>query len=193
MTESRFYSMIKFPIENNFAAEYYLDEEKISFLNFIFLVPFRILETTFLKILGLNLLIDRSWPSSCKRDKDFLDRVINPFIFLDHSHVIKTSFGLKLELNHFVFIFLRKFKLVGSKGLYPQCLETNFGLKAIYELSHLRQKPIFTSEYQSEINQLFFDTTSSFGSLLEGRRIIGTISDEDYGYIKSKYLSAFKA
>lgn len=187
MIVPRFYSSIKFPIENDFYYEFTTYHEQVNLFKFILLIPFRILNNTMLKILGLNLLEDKSWPTSAKRDKEFLDRVVNPFIFVDHVHLIKTSLNLELELNHFLYIFLRKLMFVGNKTVYPQCLELNFGLKAIYELSHLRQKPIFTSEFRSQINKIFFDETCSIDSLLEGRKIIGTISDDDFFYIRSKY------
>jgi hypothetical protein len=183
----KFYSSIKFPIEQDFSEEYKYFYETITLLRFTIIKFLKFLEPIILIIIGVNRLFDRKWPTYSEKKKPNKLCVVNPFLVLDHSHVMNTTFSSRIELNHFIYILYRKVKLTGNKSVYPDCLNNNFALKATYEISNFIQKNVFKSKFRVRIDQLFFSDTNSFNSLLEGRRILGKIKSQDYNYLMKHY------
>lgn len=183
----KFYSSIKFPIEQDFSEDYKYFYETIPLSRFTLIKFLKFLEPVFLSIIGVNRLFDQKWPTYSEKKKPTKLCVVNPFLVLDHSHVINSTFSSRIELNHFIYILYRKVLLTGNKSVYPDCLDNNFALKATYEISNFVQKNVFKLKFRVRMDQIFFSDTNSFSSLLEGRRILGKIQSQDYNYIIKNY------
>jgi hypothetical protein len=181
------YTLIDFPIEQDFSREYKFHCETISLPKFVVIKLLKFFEPIFLSLIGVNRLYDRKWPTYSESNTPDLICVLNPFLFVDHSHVMTTAFDFKVEVNHFIYILYRKIKLAGNKSVYPVCLNDNFGLKATYEMSNIVQENVFKSNQRQDIDTLYFSNTNSFSSLLVGRRIIGKIKSQDYNYLINRY------
>lgn len=188
MNYSKFYSSIKFPIEEDFCLESEeVKENQITLVKSIFLISLATFSNLIIKLLNLKVFVDKKWKN--KNKSDTKSYILNALTYVDHFHSVVIFNKFNIRLDHFFYIFLRKLFLIGSKDIYPICLEKNFQLRAIYEMSNFRLKNIYSKENIKLLNQLFFDKTSSVESLIAGRNIIGKISDNNYDYLINKYFN----
>jgi hypothetical protein len=133
------YSFIKFPIEEGFNLEFIeVNETQISTLKSTFLVILSAFSRVILKLLNTKILVDEKWSS--KKKFGSKTYILDALTYVDHYHSIVIFKKFTIKLDHFFYIFARKLFLVGDKNEYPTCLEKNFQLRAIYEMSNFRLK-----------------------------------------------------
>jgi len=192
MYEKKFYSDIRLPIEiNNTEKSVKYSEEQENILKnsiIIILLPFKNL---ILRTIGINKIINKEWLNQKHLSKlSSLYMSPHPLLEVNHLHTI-LIFGIwEIKIDHFLYIALRKMYILGDKSVYPECLKKHFFLKALYELSSLKLVDIFTRQGIKDLNNRYFESTNSLESLLEGRYLIGSISSENYNFLKDKVLNS---
>ena len=187
--QTKFYMKISFPIENDFDNSTKIYETKIiKFYKSLFLLAFLPFKNFALRAIGIKKIIDTNWLNYAKIKQDKATKFpIHPLLRVNHIHKILIFNKWIINLDHFTFILLRKFFIVGDKKIYPECLMDHFFLKVLYEMSNLRLTAVFSQQNIEKINNHYFDPTNSLEALIEGRFIIGRISRDNYNFLK-KYI-----
>jgi hypothetical protein len=129
---------ISFPIENDFDNSTKIYEAKIiKFYKSLFLLAFLPFKNFALTAIGIRKIIDTNWLNYAKIKQDKATKFpIHPLLKVSHIHKILIFNKWIINLDHFTFILLRKFFIVGDKKIYPECLLDHFFLKVLYEINH---------------------------------------------------------
>jgi hypothetical protein len=140
-------------------------------------------------VLGINKIINKEWINQINTAKtSSLISSPHPLLEVSHIHKILIFGTWEIKINHFYYIVLRKLYILGDKKIYPECLKNHFFLKVLYESTNYRLNNIFRKKNINNLNQKYFESTNSLESLIEGRYIIGTISLENYQFLKKNVL-----